>query len=104
MNKMSYDFHPFVNPTNKGKITLPQKNTIITLNLEQTRETREKEDLIAKYNIDINKLSERITKEEGAVYGISDLKEIAKQLKITNYNKYGKKDLVKFIRSKLGLV
>ena len=94
---MVFDVFPFNEPKFKGKISLPNENKKYIF-----------EDFSKKYyieeidykdlNIDIDKLK---SKKGENIYSIEELKEIAKMMKIDNYSKCNKAELVKIITSKL---
>ena len=92
----SYDFFPFVNPSNEGKIVFPNYDTIMkredivlkpVVEQEKPKE-EEKQQNIDDLSIDFDKLNVsrgRQTKNTGG-YNHSKLKEVGKELKLRGFN------------------
>lgn len=92
------DFFPFTNPQYKKKIKLPDESTKYYKQYSYRHYIYEDdndgkdaliEDLKSDKDIDLNR------------YNLVELKDIAERLKIPNYNKMNKPDLIKFIKLKL---
>jgi len=87
------------NPSFKGIVELPRKNTTVKpVNLPNFPVNKKVYNLSEEYNfIDIDKLLEKKDKK----YKIVELRDIAKKLDISLKN--NKKDLVRLIKLKIGI-
>ena len=91
----SYDFFPFVKPSNQGQIIFPNYDTIMSRQDVQLKpeppsmaSSKEEKENIDDLSIDFDKITisrGRQTKNTGG-YSHSALKDIGKQLKLRGYN------------------
>ena len=84
----TYEFHPFIDPGNEGKIVFPDFNTImerseVTLSIKEKKEAEKEEFNIDDLSIDFAKMKlsrGRQTKTTGG-YSHEELKNLGKNLK-----------------------
>lgn len=87
-------FFPLKEPTYKGVIDLPNANTKYYKHYAYKHYI---------YNEHEDDIVEKLTSEDVDInkYNLSELKDIAEKLKIPNFNKMNKPDLIKFIKLKI---
>ena len=98
-------FFPFVIPPNNTIISLPDNTGVKKKSFKKNIEVKEKKKQVIKTTkklsdiVDLDRLKVE-TKQRGG-YGISELKDVAKELGISKPSIMGKKELLKAINFKI---
>lgn len=92
------NFYPFIKPKYKEKIKLPNESTKYYKQYSYRHYIYEDDD---DKDYLIEDLKMNIEDIDLSRYNLIELKDIADRLKIPNYNKMNKPDLIKFIKLKL---
>ena len=98
---MDPQYFPYTSPKFSEKIILPSTDTLIKpIPLPKFEVNKEKKTLTSGYDfIDLDKLLKKNKKK----YLVGELREIAKKLEITDYDKKGKTELTQLIKTKIGV-
>lgn len=94
-------YFPYSSPKFSEKIVLPSTDNLIKpIPLKNFEINKERKILTSGYDfIDLDKLMKKNRKK----YLVGELRDIAKRLEISGYDKKGKKELTEIIKTKIGV-
>jgi len=98
---MEPQYFPYTSPGFSEKITLPRAENLITpIPLKKFEINKEKKILTSGYDfVDLDKLLKKNKKK----YLVGELRDIARRLEISGYEKKGKTELTELIKNKIGI-